>query len=153
MTASRITGRAEQDRQVAALFGRISDSFERNNRAWSRVVAPAFREALKPARAEIRRLTPKDSGRLRRSITTAADSRRRTVQAGYRHVRGAPPRYPQMLAVEFGLKRRRYKASAPVRTAWRKAGIDEASVARLMARRLETFLASQAVAGLTITRG
>lgn len=153
MPVPRVTGRQANDRRVALLFGKISDSFERNDRAWSKVVAPSFRESLKPLRAQMRKLTPKKSGVLRRSVQTAADSRGRIVEVGYRYEKGADPRYMQQVAVEFGLaKTRRYRGSAPIRTAWRRSGIDHESVARDMEDRLDRFLAQQSVPGLQVTR-
>ena len=154
MAVPRVTGRAVNDRRVALLFGKIGDSFERNNRAWSKVVAPSFRDSLKPLRTEMRKLTPKRRGVLRRSVQTAADSRGRIVEVGYRYVKGQDPRYMQQVAVEFGLsKARRYRGSAPIRTAWRRSGIDHESVAADMEKRLDGFLAQQSVPGLQVTRG
>ena len=153
MPVPRIEGRQANDRRVGLLFDRIGASFERNNRAWSKVVAPSFRDVLKPLRTQIRRNTPKASGQLRRSVTTAADSRAREVMVGYRYQRGQDPRYMQQVAVEFGLeKTRRYRASAPIRTAWRKSGVDHDKVADAMEGRLDRFLVQQRVPGLRIER-
>ena len=140
----RVTGFTEADARLALIYRRISASFERNNKAWQRVVAPAFRDALKPVRAQMRSLTPKKTGTLARSITTAADTRRRVIAVGWRYTRGADPRYMQQVAVEFGLtKTRRYPAKAPIRTAWRRSGIGHDRIARLMEQRLERFLQEQ----------
>lgn len=94
----KFAGRVENVREVERALGRIAD-------IGSEDVPDAVRAALEPMVGDLRRATPVDTGALRDS-TRVAVLRRPRLAVGSVGWSGRRVRRAQMLAVEFGARRR-----------------------------------------------
>jgi len=138
-------------RALDAVYERIRRDFTRNDRAWSRVVLPAFREVMKPFRDTLKRSTPRRTGMLRRAVGTEDNKRRRTLRVGYRYDRNVQ-RYMKQVAIEFGLRTRNYPARSPIRGSWTASRIDHDVLAEALERKFDAYLTKLKVKGTRITR-